>query len=97
MPGPYSETTDWPGAAWPFAIWAVHFSVLWGASSIFPDHAAARWIALVATVAAVGALASLWRVRVPRQQGVREGRIFTLAAGVTALAILFGALPALVG
>ena len=94
MPGRYSETTDWTGTAWIFAIWAAHFSVLWGASSIFPDQAAARWIALVATLIALAALALLWRARARR---AGRDRILLLATGVAALSILFGSLPALVG
>lgn len=97
MPSPYSETTDWRGTAWAFVIWAVHFSTLWGASSIFPDRAPARWIALVVTVVAIGALGVLWRARVPDQTRSGERRILMLAIGVAILAILFGALPALIG
>ncbi|MFD1786166.1 hypothetical protein ACFSC3_01140 [Sphingomonas floccifaciens] len=97
MPGPYSETTDWQGTAWAFAIWAAHFSLLWGASSVFPDQPPARWIALAGTLVAIGGLAILWRVRIRAKGDPRDSRILTLATGVSALAVLFGALPALVG
>lgn len=52
----FTETTDWRGASWAFAVWAAHFSVLWGASSMFPGIANARWIALFATLAALAKL-----------------------------------------
>ena len=97
MPSPYEETTDWPGTAWAFAIWAAHFSMLWAASSIFPDRAPARWIALIATTIAIGVLWGLWRARAPDQTRPRDRRILMLAVGVAAVAIVFGAVPALVG
>ena len=93
MTGPFSETTDWRGAAWAFAIWAAHFSALWTASSVFPDSPAARWIALAATLAACGALALLWRKR--RSGG--PGSILLASIALSAFAILFGATPALIG
>lgn len=88
----FTETTDWPGAGWALAVWAAHFSALWGASSVFPAEAAARWLALAATLAAFGALAVLWRRR-------SRGRtsIVALAIGLSAAAIAFGAMPALIG
>ncbi|MGK2911544.1 MAG: hypothetical protein ACSLE1_17340 [Sphingobium sp.] len=89
----YSETTDWTGAAWAFCVWAVHFFVLWGASSIFPDDNAARLIALVATLAALGALALLWRGR----SLSTARRTFALSIGIAAVAVIFGSLPAAVG
>lgn len=89
----YSETTDWSGAGWALAVWAAHFSALWGASSIFPDTSAARWIALAATLGAVAVLAMLWRARRLRE----KGSILPVALGIAALAILLGALPALIG
>lgn len=93
MSGPFSETTDWRGPVWALAIWAAHFSVLWTASSVFPGSPAARWIALAATLAACGALAFLWR---ERRTGGR-GSILLASIALSALAILFGAAPALIG
>lgn len=89
----YSETTDWTGAAWALSVWALHFSVLWGASSIFPSEIASRLIALAATLGALGSLALLWRVR--SSSGAR--RTFALSIGIAALAVIFGSLPAAVG
>lgn len=89
----FRETTDWIGAAWAFCVWAVHFSVLWGASSIFPGDGAARLVALAATLAAFGVLALLWRAR--SRSGT--GRTFALSIGIAAVAILFGSLPAAIG
>lgn len=89
----FKESTDWKGAGWAFSVWAVHFSALWGASSAFPADPAARWIALVATVLALAALAVVLR----RRGANRDGVVLPLALGLSAVAILFGALPALVG
>ncbi|MFY8195771.1 MAG: hypothetical protein ACOVKV_11865 [Novosphingobium sp.] len=89
----FTETTDWQGASWAFTVWAAHFSVLWGASSMFPGMAVARWIALFATLSALGALLWLWRIR----QARRGKTILLFAIGISALSILFGAMPALIG
>ncbi len=97
MADEYSETTDWPGAGWAFAVWAAHFSVLWGASSAFPGDQAARWIALAATVVALAALAWFWRDRAGKLTRCAGRHVLPLAIGIAAAAILFGALPALVG
>lgn len=88
---PYAEGTDWPGLSLPFVIWAAHFAILWGASSLFPGQAAARWIALIATLAMGGMLIVSWRRR------DATGRLAALAYGLAAIAIIFGGLPALVG
>ena len=97
MAGMFKETTDWQGAGWAFAVWAAHFSVLWGGSSAFPADPAARWIALIATMLAFAALALVWRVRGAGRKGEGAGAVLPLALGLSAVAILFGALPALVG
>lgn len=93
MTGIFKESTDWQGAGWAFSVWAAHFSALWGASSAFPADPAARWIALIATVLALAALAVVWR----RRKAIGGGFVLPLALGLSAVAILFGALPALVG
>jgi hypothetical protein len=93
MAGPFTETSDWQGAAWAMAIWAVHFSVLWGASSIFPNADAARWIAAAATLGALVALAALHL----RCQRWSKRSVQPAATGLAALAIVFGALPAVFG
>lgn len=89
----YSEQVNWKAVALALATWAAHFSVLWGASSIFPGLPAARWIALLATIAAAGALVLLWR-SVDRGE---TGSIPRLSIGLASAAIAYGALPALVG
>lgn len=93
MSGPFSESTDWQGTAWAFAVWAAHFSALWAASSVFPGGAGARWIALAATIGACASLAWLWRKRRTGSQG----SILALSIALSAFAILFGATPALIG
>ncbi|WP_120717560.1 hypothetical protein [Tsuneonella amylolytica] len=93
MADDYSETTDWPGTAWAFVVWALHFSILWGSSSIFPGDDAARLVALVATLGALAALALLWRWR--SRKGA--GRIFASSVGIAAVAVIFGSIPAAVG
>ena len=96
MADTFEESTDWQGAGWAFAVWAAHFSALWGASSIFPADPAARWIALGATVLALAALALLWRARVAGRRG-EGGLVMPLALGLSGLAIAFGGLPAMIG
>lgn len=92
MTGRYSEPVDWAAAAWALAIWAAHFSALWGASSIWPDQPAARLAALAATVAAAAALAWLWRRR-----GIGPRSVPAVAIGLSAVSIAFGAMAAIVG
>ncbi|GGD55344.1 hypothetical protein GRI62_03485 [Erythrobacter arachoides] len=97
MAGHYTETTDWQGAGWAFAVWTAHFTALWGASSAFPGDPAARWIALAATVVALAALIWLWRLRAARRARGAGRHVTPLAIGMAGVAVLFGALPALVG
>lgn len=89
----YSEPLDWTSVGLALVVWAAHFSVLWGASSVFPGLAAARWIALVATIVAAVALGWLWRSRAGR--GPRS--VPQASIGLSAAAIAFGAMPALIG
>lgn len=89
----FSEPVDWTAVSFAFAIWAAHFSVLWGASVALPGDPEARWIALVATIAGIGALAWLWRARDDRGPQAMPRLSYALAG----IAILFGALPALIG
>ncbi len=74
-------------------VWTAHFTVLWAASIIFPGHAAARWIALVFTLAAIGALAWLWL------RAGRPGLTSTpgLGLAIATAGTLFDAVPPLVG
>lgn len=89
----YSEHVDWKAAVLALMVWAAHFSVLWGASSVFPGNAAARWIALAATIAAAGALVWLW----PPDRARGPVAIPRTSIGLAAAAIGFGAMPALIG
>ncbi|MBB3860645.1 type VI protein secretion system component VasK [Novosphingobium hassiacum] len=89
----FTEPVDWRGAALAFTIWMAHFGVLWGASSIFPDASPARWIALIATVLAMAALVLVWRRRSPESSGA----VLPLACALAAAAVLFGAMPAVIG
>lgn len=89
----FSEPVDWMAVTLAFAIWAAHFSFLWGASIALPGDPEARWIALAATVAGVGALAWLWRTRA--QRGPQA--IPRLSYALAGIAMMFGALPALFG
>lgn len=89
----FSEPLDWKAITLAFVVWTAHFSVLWGASSALPGEPSARWIALAATIAGLAALAWLWRSR--SRNGPQA--IPRLAHGLSGLAMLFGALPALLG
>lgn len=84
---------DWFTLALAFVVWSAHFTVLWAASIIFPGEPAARWLALVFTIAAAGALVWLY---------LRAGRPSVLSVAGLGLAIAaagtaFDAMPALVG
>lgn len=89
----FSEPVDWTAVTLAFVIWAAHFSVLWGASSALPGDAAARWIALVATLAGLAVLALLWFTRAHRGPQATP----RLAHSLSGAAMLFGALPAVFG
>ena len=89
----FRNDIDWLTPVLALALWAAHFSLLWAASSIFPDQAVARWIAVVLTVAAFALLWWLW---------VRGGRasvtsIPGLGIVLAGAGVAFGVLPAIVG
>lgn len=89
----FSEQVDWIGAAFALAVWLAHFTLLWGASIVFPDQAAARWIALGVTIAALAGLAWLWFAR----RIALAPSVPALGVAMATLAILFGAVPPIVG
>lgn len=89
----FHEPVDWGAVALAFVVWAAHFSVLWGASSALPGTPTARWIALAATIAGLTVLAELWRSRSDR--GAQA--IPRLAHSLAGVAMVLGALPALIG
>lgn len=74
-------------------IWAAHFSLLWAASSIFPGQAAARWLALLLTIAAAAALVWLWRWGQVQSLASVPG----LGIGLAAVGVAFDMLPAVFG
>ncbi len=89
----FRERIDYQTPALALAVWAMHFSLLWGASSIFPGQPAARWIALVLTIVAAGALFYLWRREKVRSVFSVPG----LGIAIAAVSVGYGAMPALVG
>lgn len=91
MADPFSSDQDWITAALALTVWAAHFSLLWAASIVFPGDAAARWIALAVTVAAVAALVILAR----RARVASPFSAAGVGIGIAGLAIAFDALPAL--
>jgi hypothetical protein len=75
------------------AIWAAHFSLLWAASSVFPDLPLARWIAVCVTLLAAAGLGWLWK-----RGGVRSVKsIPGLGIAIAAAGVTFDLLPALFG
>lgn len=89
----YRNDIDWLTPALAMLVWAAHFSILWAASSIFPDQAAARWIALVFTLIAAAALWWLWR----RSDGPPLFSIPSLGLAVAAFGVTLDVLPAIIG
>ena len=87
----FTNRLDWTTLTLAMLVWMAHFTLLWIASIALPNHPAARWIGVVLTVAAAGALVLLWR-----RSGT--GSIFTVPGLGIALAgagVAFGMLPAL--
>lgn len=84
---------DFRTLALALATWAAHFTMLWSASSTFPDEPEARWIALAGTIAAALALARLW---------TRAGRpalrsVAGLGLAIAATGVAYNFAPAVVG
>lgn len=94
MPPDFHERQDWWGVTAAFVIWGAHFMAMWAFSVIFPAQSTARWIALPLTLAAWASLAWLWRRRRPTGN---DAPILRLAIAVSAGAIAFGVLPAVIG
>lgn len=89
----FSDPVDWKGVALCFVLWLAHFTVLWGASSVFPGGAEARWIALAATIVVIAALAGVLRCGAART----GSKVTRLAIALAVAAVLFGVLPAAIG
>ena len=83
---------NWKTLGLAFILWAGHFAIVYGAELIMPGDRAVRWIALSATLAAMGAFFLIWR-RLD-QAGLSIAR---LSLGIAALAIAYQTLPALIG
>lgn len=89
----YRNDIDWLTPTLALAVWAVHFLLLWAASIVFPDRPAARWIAAILTLPALGAMWWLWR-----RGGVASWvSIPGLGIALAVAGILFSLLPAIVG
>ncbi len=89
----FSNKLDWFTMTWALIVWTAHFALLWAASVIFPGEPAARWLALVLTIAAAIALIWLW-FRADRP-GIFTVPGFGLA--LSGLGVAYGAVPAAIG
>lgn len=81
-------------------VWTAHFLALYGVASIFPGTTIANWLVLPLTLIAVAALIYLLR-RSMAQMSSRDsldswmGRLATLGAAISLLAVVWQAIPAL--
>lgn len=89
----YRNRTDLLTPALALAIWAVHFSLLWAANSVFPDLPLARWIAAFLTLLAAAGLVRLWKRGEVRSVKSVPG----LGIAIAAAGVVFDLLPALFG
>ncbi|GMM92263.1 hypothetical protein [Qipengyuania sp. MTN3-11] len=89
----YRNDMDWLTPTLALCVWAAHFSLLWAASSAFPDRPAARWIAAILTLPALGAMSWLWR----RGSVSSPVSIPGLGIVISATGIVFSLLPAIIG
>ena len=89
----YRNDIGWLTPTLALCAWAAHFLLLWAASSVLPDQPAARWIAAILTLPALGTLWWLWR----RGAVASWASIPGLGIAISATGILFSLLPAIVG
>ena len=89
----FRNDIDWLTPVLALAMWAAHFSLLWAASSIFPDQPRARWIAIILTAIALGILWWRWRCSASVSVTSIPGLGIALAGG----GMVFGVLPAIIG
>lgn len=75
------------------SVWAAHFMTLWGVSSVFPEQALARWIAVALTIAALATLYGIARRRPVKTMISIPG----LGLALSGVATVFTALPAVIG
>lgn len=89
----FRNRTDWATLVIAMIIFSAHFTVLWATSIVFPGQPPARWLALVFTLAAFGALWWLWR-RAARPSIVS---VPGLGIALAFVGVAYDALPALIG
>jgi hypothetical protein len=89
----FANRHDWWTLTVAMAVWTAHFTMLWIASVVFPDHPLARWLALAFTLAAGAALAWLW-LRAGRPKLASTGG---LGLAIATAGVVFDAVPPLVG
>jgi len=75
------------------SVWAAHFLLLWSVSSVWPEQALARWLAVALTIVAVAALYGIMRWRAVTTVFSIPG----LGLALSAFAVVFTAMPALIG
>ncbi|GGC02281.1 hypothetical protein GCM10011494_21040 [Novosphingobium endophyticum] len=93
MGNDFHNRTDWVALVLAMFVWAGHFTLVWAASSAFPDQPEARWIAMALSLAAVLLLAALWRWRRTKTLCSVSGLGIALAAG----GVAYDTLPPLLG
>ncbi|HET9336565.1 MAG TPA: hypothetical protein VFO12_09190 [Sphingomicrobium sp.] len=80
-------------------VWAAHFFAVYAAASIFPGDPAAESLALVATLAAIGANGILLWWTLGRKRTAADGfdewtwRVGAIGAGLSLLAVLWQGMP----
>ena len=93
MPNDYNNRLKLLTPILALTVWAAHFLLLWCASSIFPEQVLARWLAAAFTLIALVALYGIMRW----QAVTTVFSIPGLGLALSAVAIVFTALPALIG
>lgn len=85
-------------------VWAAHFFSLYIGASLFPGTATARWLAIVATLAAAAAAGWLLSLSIRQSRHAEADELQRWLAGFAAagcglalLAIFYQGLPALLG
>ena len=91
MSAGFRNELDWLALGGAFTIWAAHFMIAWSISSIFPGMPIVLWLTLALTLAALGALALLWRWRKVATYRSTAG----LAIAVATAGVIYDFLPAL--
>jgi len=93
MPNDYNNRLKLLTPILALTVWAAHFLLLWCASSIFPEQVLARWLAAAFTLIALVALYGIMRW----QAVTTVFSIPGLGLALSAVAIVFTAMPALIG